>query len=256
MSKYYNIKWQEADSRELSKAVKNFNAKISRLEKKNPELKNLLPERVTVKEMKELIDTRQDLKRELNSLKRFSKRGSEQLVTIPDNDYNLQITKWQKNEMTRRVGVINRKRAQRLEQIQNIELKSRGEKLGYTRGQLGMGKADEIALTPLNTFTKRMTRHDLKRKFETIKRESQSTYWQKREMIMKDSYIKSLERNFPADEISDVVKAIDDMTFEEFYKTFQEEGADFELSYPLNKDDERKAINALKAIWTPNKKGA
>lgn len=74
MSRRHNIKWQKSDSQDLSKAVKNFNAKISRLEKKNPELKNALPEKVSVRQLKELINTRQDLKREINSLKRFSKK--------------------------------------------------------------------------------------------------------------------------------------------------------------------------------------
>ena len=56
MSKRYNIKWRQDDSERLTKAVKNFNAKITRLEKKNPENKNALPERVSAKQLKELIN--------------------------------------------------------------------------------------------------------------------------------------------------------------------------------------------------------
>ena len=87
MSKQYNIRWKQDDNQELRKAVKNFNAKISRLEKKDPQNKEALPEKITVKQIKELISTRQDLKRELNALQRFSKRGAEKIIEIPDTDY-------------------------------------------------------------------------------------------------------------------------------------------------------------------------
>ena len=79
--------------------------------------------------------------------------------------------------MNRRVGIINRKRKARLEEISNIEMKSRGEALGYTRGQLGMGKATEVSLSPMNAFTRRMNRRDLNMKWLSILRESQSTYF-------------------------------------------------------------------------------
>ena len=255
MSKQYNIRWKQSDNDDLRKAVKNFNAKISRLEKKNPELKEVLPERVTVAQMKELIDTRQDLNRELNALRRFSRRGSEQVVQVPDNDYNLQLTKWQKEEMTRRVGIINRKRKKRLEEISNIEMTSRGQKLGYKRGELGMGKADEIALKPMKAFTPKMTKTDLRKKFKTIKKESQSSYWNLRERVMKANYIKSLEENFNPNDVEDIIDAIDRMSFEEFYKTFQAEGGNFETAYPPDAEQYDAYLTALKSTWLPEKRG-
>ena len=74
MRKQYNIKWNESDGAELRRTVKNFNAKISRLQKKyndDPKKLSALPEKVSVKQIKDLVATRQDLKRELNSLQRF-----------------------------------------------------------------------------------------------------------------------------------------------------------------------------------------
>ena len=129
MSKYHKINWREEDTKELTRVVRNFNAKIQRLSKTNPGITNLLPEKVSASELKNLINTRQDLKRELNALNRFSKRGSETIVEIQENDYGLKTTKWQRTEMNRRVGVINRKRKARLEQFSNIEMKSGGQAL-------------------------------------------------------------------------------------------------------------------------------
>ena len=45
MSKYHRINWRESDEQELKRVIRNFNAKITRLEKKNPQIynKNTLP---------------------------------------------------------------------------------------------------------------------------------------------------------------------------------------------------------------------
>ena len=253
MSKRYNIRWKDTDKEDLRKAVRNFNAKIRRLEKKNPEMKNVLPEKVTVAQMKELIDTRQDLKRELNALKRFSKRGSETIVDVPGNDYNLKVTKWQKNEMSRRVGTINAKRKKRLKEINDVPMKSRGKDLGYKKSDIGMGKAEEVALRPMKAFTPKMNRKDLNYKFRNIMKESQTSYWNKRDIMMKANYIKSLEENFNPNDIKDIVKKIDDMDFKEFRATFEAEGGNFELSYPPDAESYKKYLTALKSTWIPER---
>ena len=96
MSRKYNIRWSEADDKELKRVVKNFNAKLGRLAKKDPENKDALPERISAAQLKEMIQTRQDLNRELNSLRRFSQKGAEEIIDVPGNYYNLRLTKWQK----------------------------------------------------------------------------------------------------------------------------------------------------------------
>lgn len=259
MSKQYNIRWKQSDNDELKKAVKNFNAKISRLEKKNPEMKYALPERVTMREMRELIDTRQDLKRELNALRRFSQRGAEELIEVPENKYNLQITKWQKNEMSRRAGVINRKRKDRLDTISDIEMKSRGENLGYTKGQIGMGKADEIALKPIKPFTPAMNRRDINKRFRGLKKESQTSYWEIKELRLKQNVIKGIQANYSGlfpDDVDEIIDAIEDMDFKEFYNRFMSESGEMEIVSPPpgSSMDEMMKINieSLKSTWVPN----
>lgn len=255
MSKQYNIRWTDSDNAELRKAVKNFNAKIARLEKKNPKEAHLLPERVNMKELKNLISTRQDLKREMNALRRFSKRGAEQIVELPDNDYNTKATKWQIQEMNRRAGIINRKRKKRLEELSMLQMTDRGEDLGYTKGEFGMGKADLNQLRPINAFTPSMSNKDLKKKFDVLMNESQSGYWNKREQQMKDNYLKGLLENYALDDIQEVADAIREMDFKEFYNTFQAENDRFEYaSGPPSKAEYDSFVSALKARWIPNKK--
>lgn len=252
MSKQSKIKWSEQDIKEINRTVKNFNAKISRLSKKDPSLVAILPERVSAQQLKNLINTRQDLKRELNSLQRFSKRGSENIVTVPDNDYNLQITKWQMTEMNRRVANINKRRKHRLEKLQNTEMTSRGESLGYTRGQLGMGRATEVALQPMNAFTRTMGRTDLKEKWKSIIVQSQSDFLTKRDYQLRENYIKGLTANYNVNDIQDILDSINQMDINEFLNIFEQEGGTFEFAYP-GSGLEQEFINSLRSTWNPNK---
>lgn len=249
MSKYHKINWRESDIEELARTVKNFNAKISRLSKKNPDIAVALPQKVKIGELKNLITTRQDLKREINALKRFSKRGAEKIVIADGTDEELQITKWQRTEMNRRVGIINRKRKARLEELSNMEMKSRGEALGYTRGQLGMGKATEVSLSPMNAFTRRMNRRDLNMKWLSILRESQSTYFTEKDYRLRDNFIKAFEQNFNPNDIGDVVAHIKSMDIKDFLQKFEEEGGTLEFAYPPNREQYEGYLNAVKTTW-------
>lgn len=253
MSRYHRINWRESDTQELKRVVRNYNAKISRLAKKNPQIENVLPEKVSVGQLKELINTRQDLKRELNALKRFSKRGAEEIVVVPDTDYNLKITKWQKTEMNRRIGIINKRRKKRLEEIANIEMKSRGEKLGYTREQLGMGKANEVSLNPMNAFTRKMSQSDLKWKWKGIMKESQSDYFTQKDFRLRENYIKALQQNYNVNDIQDIIDEINKMDIKEFLNTFEEEGGNMEFAYPPNKEQYNAYVTGLRATWKPSK---
>lgn len=254
MPKQYNIRWRQDDNEQLRKAVKNFNAKITRLEKKDPQNKNALPEKISVKQIKDLIDTRQDLKREINALKRFTRRGAERIISVPDNDYNLKVTKWQKEEMTRRTAVINRKREKRLKELQQIEMKSGGEKLGYTVGQFGMGKAEEISLKPLKPFTGKMNTADLKKKFRHIQKESQDMYYNRKDEQLRTNYINALKQGYNEEDIADIIEEIEDMDFNDFYSEFQAEGGAMEWAYPPKASAEYQGyVEQLRSQWKPNK---
>lgn len=253
MSKYHKIRWSEQDTKEINRVVKNFNSKINRLAKQNPSIASVLPEKVSSKQLKDLINTRQDLKRELNALKRFSKRGSEEIVSVPNSEYDLKITHWQRTEMNRRIGIINRKRKARLEEIQNIEMTSRGESLGYTRGQLGMGKAEEVALQPMTAFYRTMGSTDLKKRWLSILHQSQSDYFTKRDYQVRENYITGLKQNYNEEEIQDIIEKIENMDIKDFLNTFNQEGGTFEFLYP-NSELESEYINSLRTTWNVENK--
>lgn len=256
MSKRYNIRWSESDNKELSRLVRNFNAKVKRLESKYAGSDVIIPERVTVKEMRELIDTRRDLQRELKSLQKFTQRGSEEIITIPNTDNNIELTKWQKEEMTKRAGIINRKRTLRRKKLEEQELSHGGKSLGYTRGDIGMGKADEVVLRPTKIFTKKMTKDDIRYKFSHFRRESQSSYWHKRDIAMREGFIDALETNFNTHDIQDVIKAIREMPVDEFKEILLEDPEDFSTAYPPSDEEYAEYLSKLKSIWLPQDKSS
>lgn len=255
MPRLPGISWNENQNDQLKKAVRNFNAKISRLEKKNPQMKNALPEKVSVRQMKELIDTRTDLQREVKALQRFTQRGAEELVNVPGNEYNLKITKWQKKEMGIRLSTINKKRNKRRKEIADIDMTYKGEELGYKRGELGMGSMDENALKPMKSFTRYMNRADLKMKWKNMQIESQTSYWHKREMQHKQEYIDSIKRTYNTKDVKDVIKTIEEMDYPTFRKIFEAEGGTFEfVSDPPDLNEKyNEYVEALKTTWTPEK---
>lgn len=253
MFRRYNIKWRDADNQEIARVVKNFNAKITRIEKNHPELANVLPERVSVKAIKKLVTTRQDLNRELNMLRRFSKRGAEEVIDVPGSKYNLKTTKWQKTEMNRRAGVINRERKKRREEFMQTKAKSRGKELGYTLGELQMGHVDDVELNPIKTFTPSMTSKGLDIKFQTLLKQSQSKYWDEVNNRLVANYIKGLFNNFRYEDVKDIIDTIEKMDFKDFYATFLAEDNDMSHLYFETQEDYDKELEALKTIWMPNK---
>lgn len=270
MSREYKIKWRDSDLKELNRVVKNFNAKLSRLEKKNPDQAQYLPkfwkngvdengsqiveftDRLTVTQLKELINTRRDFNREINALKRFSRRGAEEIINLKDEynlDNNIRLTKWQKTEMNRRLPHINRVRGERLEELDKIDITRGKKKQGYTLGEIGMGEQLRNELSPLTTHSKTMNQADLRWKFRTFMKESQSDYFDNRDELLRNNYISGLEQNFAKKDLKKLIPAIRNMSIKEFKKTFYAMGGNFEFLYPPSEDEYQGYLDELKDAW-------
>lgn len=251
--KTYNIRWSESDNQELNRVVRNFNAKVSRLEKKyKDDATVVIPEKVRVRDMRKLIDTRRDLQVELRSMQAFSRKGSEKLVRAKTND-TIYITSWQKKELVKRSKRINEAREQRLEDLKSKKLVHEGKDLGYTKGQLGMGKSDTIALQPTSPFTRSMTKADIHKKMEHYRRESQSTYWNKRDVLMRDNFIKALENNFGKNRVNYIKHYINNMSIEEFKDILLADPQDFDVAYFQSQDELDETLNHITKMFKPKK---
>ena len=213
-----------------------------------------MPEKINAEQKQKMIKpenmpTRQDYNRITNSLRRFLKKGAEQIIDVPDNKYNLKTTKWQLREMNMQAGVINRERNRRREEILQMDMTSRGEKLGYTRGALGMNKASEHQYAPINVTNPAMSRADFNEKIKTLNQLSLSTYWKNREQGWVDSYVQRLEDDFGESRVADIVESIRGLSFQEFRKIWEAEGDLREHYDPDNATHAREQIEHLRAVW-------
>lgn len=261
MPRSYNIKWREQDEKELRRVVRNFNAKLQRLVKKNPENKNILPQfynedaeqfesRLTVDMLRDLIQTRADYNREINMLKRFSKRGAERIVSAPENTYGSRTTLWQKQEMGRLSGIVNRRRQERLDRLNLVEMMNSQGALGYTVGQMfGMGLASKNQLKPTKAFTPSQSQTDIKYKWRGLLSEAKTNYHLDRDVLLKENYIKTLRENYKGDDIKDVISNIRTMDNDAFILKFEAKGDAFEFAYPPDDEQYQNYLSELKGYW-------
>lgn len=99
-------KWSKRRNKTLARAVKNFNAKLKRQIAKGVD-KALLPGKMLVSELKQLINTEGDYRKILNSLKSWTKKGAEKVV---ETKGSAKVTKWALQEAKKHKAEINERR--------------------------------------------------------------------------------------------------------------------------------------------------
>ncbi len=255
MSRTYNIRWTENDSKEIARVCKNFNAKVSRLEKKYAGQDVVLPEKVSAKDLMNIIGTRRDLKRELKSLQRFSQRGAEEIVKAPITENTIYITKWQRTEMNRFKGIINAQRKTRYDMVIDIQMEHRNKPLGYSVGEFGGMRQQEVnALAPVNAFTEKMDKYELLKKFRSLRKHAQSDYFNRADKRLLENFLGAIDETFGED-AKELMDAIREMDFKEFYKKFKANPGQFEYASDVPEDADLKGyLEELKSTWMPEEK--
>lgn len=181
MPRQYNIKWRNKDKTRLSNTVRQFNAKITRMLKKNPELAPYLPERLTVQGLRDKIQTRQDFNREIKSARRFLKPGAETPVTSATG---IRTTRWEKREIGIKVGAINRRR--------NRELK----KMNPTTEKGTMGTIRENNLRPKKYDIDKIKASDWDMFVYGVEKQIMSGYTAQKNEFYKQNFIKAVKTAF------------------------------------------------------------
>jgi len=179
MPKKSQIKWRDKDIKELNRIVRNFNAKISRVAKKKPNQAEFLPDKISVKALKGRIGTRQDFKREIASLQRFSKRGAEKIEVT---ESGLTLTQYEIKEVKNKVRITNIKRA--------VERK----KLGVTEREGVMGQVTERGLRP-KVFSLNKSQKEWEKFVQSLEREIGSNFKLEQLEKYKENYLNGLIEN-------------------------------------------------------------
>lgn len=173
----YEIRWKRGDYVSLGRAVSDFNKKINRLEA--DERKLYLPVQLNYSEVKDNIKSRQELKRVVNSLRRFLKEGAEDVVIT---DGGVEITKWEKNEL----GILKRSSSRRLR-----------KEIGKQEGIAGPYQTTEERRLRANLNSLKNLEKAGKEEFSRIKKRLEyfgsSDYDLKKAIIWKENYLRTIK---------------------------------------------------------------
>lgn len=112
------IRYNKELNTSINAIVRNYNAKITRLEKVAEEL--YLPEKTSVKELKESAKNKQELNRMLKDLQRYSERGMEKTVRFASG---VEMSKYQSETLKRNLRIAKAKATRQLNSFTNTPIK-------------------------------------------------------------------------------------------------------------------------------------
>ena len=125
------IRYDKKLNQEINRTIKNFNQKIARLEKQE---KELLPSKITKKDLKSSVYTRSELQRKLKELQRFSKRGAEEVITTLGG---IRLTKYELNEIKRENARVKRNITREINRLKVNKPKIFGKTQTSTFSEMG-----------------------------------------------------------------------------------------------------------------------
>lgn len=125
------IRYDKKLNQEINRTIKNFNQKIARLEKQEREL---LPSKITKKDLKESVYTRTELQRKLKELQRFSTRGAEDII---ETKGGVKLTKYELNEIKRENARIKRNITREINRLKVEKPKIFGKTQTSTFSEMG-----------------------------------------------------------------------------------------------------------------------
>lgn len=225
-TKQNNISWRASDEAELSRVVRNYNAKINRIINKNPQLKDVLPEKISKREIKNKIETRAEFNKSLKSAQRFTRKGSEEVL---HNKYGLQITKYERKEIAIKLGIVNRKRTAERKQFGNLDVINQGKKTGFKRIEVDSLRMGNLKKKTFNFD--RMSKENYKKFVESLNKQSETKYTTLKQIQWRENYIKSIVTAYGSkgNAIIDKIRSLDINSV--ITVLFENENASIEFNY-------------------------
>lgn len=234
------IKWRDQDIQALESAVKSFNAKVGYHRSRGNEA---MPATISINAMKSGIKSRSDFNRELHRIERFKQADVNQYF---ENKHGVKITKYEQQELQRQVNTINARRTRLRNELQSLEMTSRGKSLGYTRAEMGTVIANELKPKVLNFNTFR-AKSEIGYYNKAVLKQMSTEYLDLKDERFRANYIKSLETAFGTD-ANDVINKLKQMPVKDFVKmTYKDIDAKIRFNY--DKQDSALKLNTIRQIW-------
>ena len=219
------IRYNKELVNEINKTVRNYNAKINRLSKINPSL--ALPEKVSARSIKNISDNRKELNRNLEKLKRFSKRGAEDTIILPSGEF---VSVYEIKELKRESARLQRNLTRRINELASTTPKVAGIKQDYTYAEMGDMRLNNMIAKrdTLKRMSKKITKGgDLKNFIKLIETTRNKQAYQI--SIFKNNYIDKMlmyqaySIGYDQNKINEIKEKLNRLSDKDFLKFFDEE---------------------------------
>lgn len=231
----------KSNEKELRKAINKFNAKIKRLETVDREID--IPEKESISAIKERVNSKWDLNREIDKLERFTKRNAEELIK---NKSGVVLSRWEFENIQREQRRLTARLSREIERYSNIKPTEFGKSQNVTYAQMGDEKLSNLkarkkAISSKNVM--KASKEQLKN-LESIINKTAAIYRKPKEIFF-NNYLDGTLLNtayfigYDPDKIKYIQEKLGELTPTQFNKAFEQEQGlkDIQLRYDLTKED-------------------
>lgn len=231
------IRYDKKLNAEINRVVRNFNQKIRRIQKYEDSYNYIVPETTSVKSLKHNVYTRNELKRKLAELKRFSVRGAEDVMQMSGG---FMLSRYEYENLKREKARVKRNISREITRLETEKPTVYGKKQAMTFAQMGDSyflnlKAKREAL---EKQVEKLNREEFKKYKELVYKVGRSREYQK--SLFRDNYKKMLTdlayyTGYDKEKIKELETKLDKLNDRQFYKLFQSEKAIKSITeyYPL-----------------------
>ena len=227
--------------KELKRVISNFNSKVKRLESVDREID--IPEKESIKAIKDRVNSKWDLNREIDRLERFTKRNAEDLIK---NKSGVVMSKWEYENIQREQKRLSARLLREIERYGNIKPKEFGKEQSVTYAQMGDEKLSNLKARQKAISSKsisKLNRAQMK-DLQTLLNKTAANYRKDKE-IFYDNYIDGTLLNtayfigYDEEKIKYIKEKLSELSPTQFTKAFEQEQAlkDIQLRYDLTKED-------------------
>lgn len=248
------IRYDKKLNQEINRTIKNFNQKIVRLQKEN---KQMLPMKVTKRDIKNEVYTRTELYRRLKQLQRFGTRGAEDIITT---NSGVRLTKYELINLKKESARVKRNLTREINRLKLSKPKVFGKLQTSTFSE--MGDVDYLNLVArrkaLDKKISGLTREEYERFKKLVEKTGRNQEYMNN--VFKENYFKMLTDlayyfNYDENKLNDLKNKLMNLKPNDFLKLFKEDKSIRAILdyYPvitqnfsaINPDDIKEDVNNL-----------
>ena len=231
--------------REVPQMVRDFNARITREIKKNPEYAQFAPKRLNVQDVKNSIKSTKDFNEFVRQVNYFKREDAAKIMMV-GKDNQVPATKFEKHETMVKMKRIEKRDMAKIITIKNVAVTVGGKPTGLTRKEIPSVR--ELENLPKKDRTATVTsRKEWTEFIESVNKRARASYTSDKDESYKQNYIKAMRDVFlsDADDIIAKISSMDASKVIDIY--YSEQDATITFVYtPLDREDK---LTRLREIW-------